>query len=93
MFSILYFNYQSAETGSAVTQRVTPHKDFFTAQFLLAFACGGQYSLTVEAAIADENGHVWKTGPRVNLTVKSLEENSKASIAQNSGRAFTGPRF
>lgn len=84
---------QSGEVGSVVTQTVTPHKDFFTAQFLLAFTTGGQYSLSVEAAIADENGHVWKTGPKVTLAVKSHEENNKGSSVQNSTRSFTGPRF
>ncbi|KAK6636894.1 hypothetical protein RUM43_010558 [Polyplax serrata] len=81
------------DVGSVVTQTVTPHKDFFTAQFLLAFTTGGQYSLSVEAAIADENGHVWKTGPKVTLAVKSHEENSKSSSVQNSTRQFVGPRF
>lgn len=85
---------QPADISSVVTQTVTPHKDFFTAQFLLAFTVGGQYSLSVEAAIADENGHVWKTGPKVTLAVKSHEDNNnKSTSVQNATRSFTGPRF
>lgn len=55
-------------------QTVTPHKDFFTAQFLLAFPRGGQYILAIEAAVVDEYSNVWKTGPRSTLTVKVPEE-------------------
>lgn len=57
-----------------LTQTVTPHKDFFTAQFLLAFPRGGQYLLVVEASVVDEQSNTWKTGPRSLLTVKVPEE-------------------
>ncbi|KAJ8960602.1 hypothetical protein NQ318_013893 [Aromia moschata] len=62
------------EQVSVLTQTVTPHKDFFTAQFLLAFPRGGQYLLVVEASVIDENSNTWKTGPRSSLTVKVPEE-------------------
>ncbi|KAG5874925.1 hypothetical protein JTB14_019593 [Gonioctena quinquepunctata] len=69
------------EQVSVLTQTVTPHKDFFTAQFLLAFPRGGQYLLVVEASVIDEQSNTWKTGPRSTLTVKVPEESKLAPIA------------
>lgn len=65
---------QLLEQVSTLVQTVTPHKDFFTAQFLLAFPRGGQYLLVIEASVIDENDNTWKTGPRSTLTVKVPEE-------------------
>lgn len=53
---------------------MTPHRDFFTAQFLLALGGGGQHQVVVEAAVVDKSGSVWNTGPRTTLAVKSHEE-------------------
>ncbi|VEN42656.1 unnamed protein product, partial [Callosobruchus maculatus] len=69
------------EQVSVLSQTVTPHKDFFTAQFLLAFPRGGQYLLVVEASVIDESSNVWKTGPRSTLTVKVPEETKLTPIA------------
>nr|XP_023026136.1 integrator complex subunit 7 [Leptinotarsa decemlineata] len=69
------------EQVSVLTQTVTPHKDFFRAQFLLAFPRGGQYLLVVEASVIDERSNTWKTGPRSTLTVKVPEETKLAPIA------------
>ncbi|KAJ8921543.1 hypothetical protein NQ315_003163 [Exocentrus adspersus] len=69
------------EQVSVLTQTVTPHKDFFTAQFLLAFPRGGQYLLAVEASVVDEHSNTWKTGPRSSLTVKVPEEAKLAPIS------------
>lgn len=69
------------EPTSVLTQTVTPHKDFFTLQFLLAFPRGGQYLLVVEASVVDELTNVWKTGPRSTLTVKVPEEAKLAPIS------------
>ncbi|KAJ9584574.1 hypothetical protein L9F63_021084, partial [Diploptera punctata] len=66
--------------GSVLTQTVAPHRDFFTAQFLLAFPTGGQYLLIVEASVVDEKSNVWRTGPRTSLTVKSHEEGGKTCL-------------
>ncbi|GFG33765.1 hypothetical protein Cfor_05491 [Coptotermes formosanus] len=66
--------------GSVLTQTVAPHRDFFMAQFLLAFPAGGQYLLIVEASVIDEKSNVWRTGPRTTLTVKSHEEGGKLAI-------------
>ncbi|XP_057654555.1 integrator complex subunit 7 [Diorhabda carinulata] len=68
------------EQVSILTQTVTPHKDFFTAQFLLAFPRGGQYLLSVEASVIDEETNIWKTGPKSTLTVKVPEETKLAPI-------------
>lgn len=59
-------------------QTVTPHRDFFTGQFLLCLSVGGggQHMVTVEAAVVDEIGHTWTTGPRSSLAVKTLDEAS-----------------
>ncbi|KAG8336910.1 Integrator complex subunit 7 [Homalodisca vitripennis] len=63
--------------GQVVLQQsVTPHRDFFTGQFLLALGGGGQHQVTVEAAVQDNSGNVWTTGPRSTLTVKTLEDSS-----------------
>lgn len=68
------------ETSQILTQTVSPHKDFFTAQFLLAFLRGGQYVLVVDASVIDEHSNTWKTGPRSTLTVKIPEEPKPAPI-------------
>ena len=72
-----------------MTQTVAPHRDFFTAQFLLAFPTGGQYLLIVEASVVDEKSNVWRTGPRTSLTVKSHEEGKGAAAAAVAGSSAT----
>ncbi|CAH1119366.1 unnamed protein product [Phaedon cochleariae] len=67
--------------SSTLTQTVTPHREFFTAQFLLAFPRGGQYQLVVEASVTDEQCNTWKTGPRSTLTVKVPEETKLTPIS------------
>ncbi|XP_025830682.1 integrator complex subunit 7 [Agrilus planipennis] len=71
---------KNIETTSVLNQTVVPHKDFFVAQFLLAFPRGGQYVLVIEAAVVDKEGNVWKTGPKSTLTVKVPEEPKLAPI-------------
>ncbi|KAB0802821.1 hypothetical protein PPYR_05007 [Photinus pyralis] len=71
---------KGVDVNLTLTQTVIPHKDFFTAQFLLAFPRGGQYVLTIEASVLDEHSNIWKTGPRSSLTVKVPEENKPAPI-------------
>ncbi|KAF7282000.1 hypothetical protein GWI33_003665 [Rhynchophorus ferrugineus] len=68
------------EQVSVLSQTVSPHKDFFSAQFLLAFPRGGQYLLAVEASVIDELINTWKTGPKSSLTVKVPEEQKLAPI-------------
>ncbi|XP_064133010.1 integrator complex subunit 7 isoform X4 [Loxodonta africana] len=55
-------------------QRVEPHNDYFSTQFLLTFAVLGTHSIVVESSVKDANGIVWKTGPRTTIFVKSLED-------------------
>lgn len=71
---------KNLEVVSVLTQTVMPHKDFFTAQFLLAFPRGGQFVLLIEASVNDENGNTWKTGPKSTLTVKVPEEAKSVPI-------------
>lgn len=81
MFSQKFISFQTgpAKPGDGqvmLRQSVTPHRDFFTGQFLLALAGGGQHQVTVEAAVQDNAGNVWNTGPRSTLSVKTLEDTS-----------------
>lgn len=57
-----------------IEQRVEPHNDYFSTQFLLNFAVLGTHSITVESSVRDANGVMWKTGPRTTMFVKSLED-------------------
>uniref|UniRef100_G3UJU2 Integrator complex subunit 7 n=1 Tax=Loxodonta africana TaxID=9785 RepID=G3UJU2_LOXAF len=62
------------EADSTNEQRVKPHNDYFSTQFLLTFAVLGTHSIVVESSVKDANGIVWKTGPRTTIFVKSLED-------------------
>ncbi|NXS63195.1 INT7 protein, partial [Brachypteracias leptosomus] len=55
-------------------QRVEPHNDYFSTQFLLNFVILGTHNITVESSVIDSNGIVWKTGPKTTVFVKSLED-------------------
>ncbi|XP_065487189.1 integrator complex subunit 7 isoform X2 [Caloenas nicobarica] len=55
-------------------QRVEPHNDYFSTQFLLNFVILGTHNITVESSVIDSNGIVWKTGPKTTILVKSLED-------------------
>ncbi|XP_030413421.1 integrator complex subunit 7 isoform X1 [Gopherus evgoodei] len=55
-------------------QRVEPHNDYFSTQFLLNLAILGTHNITVESSVKDLNGIVWKTGPKTTIFVKSLED-------------------
>uniref|UniRef100_A0A1A8Q023 Integrator complex subunit 7 n=1 Tax=Nothobranchius rachovii TaxID=451742 RepID=A0A1A8Q023_9TELE len=55
-------------------QRVEPHNDYFSTQFLLNFSVLGTHLVTVEASVVDESGIEWKTGPKTTVSVKSLED-------------------
>uniref|UniRef100_A0A665WFH6 Integrator complex subunit 7 n=1 Tax=Echeneis naucrates TaxID=173247 RepID=A0A665WFH6_ECHNA len=57
-----------------IEQRVEPHNDYFSTQFLLNFSILGTHTVTVEASVVDESGTEWKTGPRTTVSVKSLED-------------------
>ncbi|XP_069464627.1 integrator complex subunit 7 isoform X2 [Ambystoma mexicanum] len=55
-------------------QRVEPHNDYFSTQFLLNVSVFGTHTITVESSVMDSNGIVWKTGPKTTIFVKSLED-------------------
>ncbi|CAL1585592.1 unnamed protein product [Knipowitschia caucasica] len=55
-------------------QRVEPHNDYFSTQFLLNFSVLGTHAVAVETSVVDQSGTEWKTGPRMSLCVKSLED-------------------
>ncbi|XP_037541479.1 integrator complex subunit 7 [Nematolebias whitei] len=57
-----------------IQQRVEPHNDYFSTQFLLNFSVLGTHLVTVEASVVDESGTEWKTGPKTTVSVKSLED-------------------
>lgn len=57
-----------------IEQRVEPHNDYFSTQFLLNFSILGTHTVTVEASVVDESGIEWKTGPKTMVSVKSLED-------------------
>ncbi|KAL4630563.1 integrator complex subunit 7 [Arapaima gigas] len=57
-----------------IEQRVEPHNDYFSTQFLLNFSTLGNHSVTVEASVVDCSGIEWKTGPKTTIAIKSLED-------------------
>ncbi|MEE6473988.1 hypothetical protein FKM82_010240 [Ascaphus truei] len=59
---------------SEMEQKVEPHNDYFSTQFLLNFAVFGTHQITVESSVVDSNGILWKTGPKTTIFVKSLED-------------------
>uniref|UniRef100_A0A8C5MNT2 Integrator complex subunit 7 n=1 Tax=Leptobrachium leishanense TaxID=445787 RepID=A0A8C5MNT2_9ANUR len=59
---------------SEMEQRVEPHNDYFSTQFLLNFSVLGTHQITVESSVVDCNGILWKTGPKSMIFVKSLED-------------------
>ena len=84
-FLIWFFlGLQTNDVGSTVlTQIVKPHRDFFKAEFLLAFTAGGQYQVIVDAAINDETGFTWQIGVKSVLNVKVHEESQSSRVRSN----------
>ncbi|KAL1131667.1 hypothetical protein AAG570_011280, partial [Ranatra chinensis] len=70
-------NDKGNDVGLSLTQTVVPHKDFFTAQFLVSLGPGSlQATVNVSAAVVDQTGCVWQTGPKTSLTVKQHDDPS-----------------
>lgn len=59
-----------------LVEEVKPHKDFFTAQFLLNGCPSGTTNVTIDTALIDFEGRVWITGPRATLSVRVYEESA-----------------
>ncbi|CAA9993033.1 unnamed protein product [Nesidiocoris tenuis] len=63
------------ETTLNLTQTVIPHRDFFSAQFLVSLGPGSvQATVTVGALVVDQTGVVWQTGQKSTLTLKQHED-------------------
>ncbi|NXI77688.1 INT7 protein, partial [Rhipidura dahli] len=72
-------------------QRVEPHNDYFSTQFLLNFVILGTHNITVESSVIDSNGIVWKTGPKTTIFVKSLEDpySQQVRLQQQQGQPLS----
>ncbi|KAK7492311.1 hypothetical protein BaRGS_00016408 [Batillaria attramentaria] len=62
------------KTSVQLSQTVEPHNEYFSTSFVLPFPTLGVHSMLLEAAIVDETGACWKTGPRTTLSVKSYDD-------------------
>ncbi|CAD7091372.1 unnamed protein product [Hermetia illucens] len=84
-----------------LTQTVKPQRDFLSGNFLLSLnnvqtgpmgnpiSMGGQWQVTLDTYIIDENGTVWCTGNKNSLTVRVPDDPSKqAAVAATQPRRF-----
>ena len=55
---------------------VVPLNDYFQVQFLLSLPITGLYSINIETSIIDENEAQWKTGPKLSLSAKVIDNQS-----------------
>ena len=79
---------------TTIVKEVTPHRDFFSAQFLLGSWCSGLYTVTVDTSVIDYDGRIWLTGPRATLGVRVLSEvqtNQPLSSDANKSSTMSGP--
>ena len=72
--SILYVFQLPENVTNDMHQVVEPHNDYFTCQFLLSFPAPGLHVVNIEAAVVDESGGTWRTGPCSSINVKSYDE-------------------
>ncbi|XP_077293641.1 integrator complex subunit 7 isoform X2 [Arctopsyche grandis] len=80
-----------------LTERLKPAHDFFSTQLLVSMSGATGQSTTsggtsvliaVDAALLDETGALWRTGPRHTLNVKVLEDLSAKSAQSQAARRF-----
>jgi len=64
------------ETNVTLEQKVEPHNDFFSAQFLVPFPVSGMYTVNIDTVWLDIEGATWRTGASASVTVKSFEDRS-----------------
>ncbi|KAK3093052.1 hypothetical protein FSP39_010547 [Pinctada imbricata] len=57
-----------------LSQRVEPHSDYFTSNFLLMFPVPGLHKVYIKADFVDQNDTLWKTGQKVTVAVKSYDD-------------------
>lgn len=63
----------------SLTQTVIPVRDFFSAQFLVSLGSGSaQATAVVEAAVIDQTGATWQTGPKITLTLKQHDDPTRS---------------
>ncbi|PWA27411.1 hypothetical protein CCH79_00000470, partial [Gambusia affinis] len=74
-----------------IEQRVEPHNDYFSTQFLLNFSILGTHVVTVEASVVDESGIEWKTGPKTMVSVKSMEDPYSQQLRHQLQQSGTQP--
>lgn len=60
-----------------LTQIVKPQRDFLSGNFLVPISSGGQWQVTLETSIIDENGTTWCTGPKNAMLVRVLDDPAK----------------
>lgn len=79
-----------------MTQMVKPHHDFLSGSFLLPLnniqigmgptVSGGQWQVTVEACVIDQNGCLWNTtGPKITLQVRVPDDPSNKNSVTGAG--------
>ncbi|CAD7004330.1 integrator complex subunit 7 [Ceratitis capitata] len=73
-----------------LTQTVKPQRDFLTGSFLLPISSGGQWQVTLETYVIDENGITWCTGPKNSMLVRLLEDPAKPAAPTPSTSAQAG---
>uniref|UniRef100_A0A671NKN1 Integrator complex subunit 7 n=1 Tax=Sinocyclocheilus anshuiensis TaxID=1608454 RepID=A0A671NKN1_9TELE len=75
-----------------IEQKVEPHNDYFSTQFLLNFSILGTHIVSVEASVVDTSGIEWKTGPKTTVSVKSLEDPYSQQLRHQLQQQQTGPQ-
>lgn len=80
---------QLTQEPSTIVKEVNPHRDFFTAQFLLGSWSSGLYTVTVDTSLIDYDGRVWLTGPRATLGIRVLSEVTSQPMSSESQKVGT----
>ncbi|KXJ24710.1 Integrator complex subunit 7 [Exaiptasia diaphana] len=68
---------------TSLEQTVSPHHDYFSAQFLLSFTTPATYVVMVTTSVVDDTGALWETGPVSSLQVKAVEGNNRLSAGSS----------
>ncbi|XP_073994843.1 integrator complex subunit 7 [Rhodnius prolixus] len=69
----------ASDVSLSLTQTVIPVRDFFSAQFLVSLGSGSaQATAVVEAAVIDQTGATWQTGPKITLTLKQHDDPTRS---------------
>ncbi|CAI9720623.1 integrator complex subunit 7-like [Octopus vulgaris] len=57
-----------------LSKTLEPQNDYFSSSFLIALPLPGFYNLTIKALLIDTDGLIWKTGPRITMSVKCFDD-------------------